>query len=97
LRALIRPAIEESRKQLPPHSFTALETEASQLAQEPTGAGLDLPDWLVILEEEVDRAATPHEEPSDDLQGFPRVPLSWDEIQAQLAKWEVRNLEDRGA
>jgi hypothetical protein len=96
LRALIRPAIEESRRQLSPDSFTALEAEASQLAQEPTGAGLDLPDWLVILEEEVDRAASPHDESSDDLQGFPRVPLSWDEIQTQLAKWEVRLLEDRG-
>ncbi|HEX3997042.1 MAG TPA: hypothetical protein VHX65_00655 [Pirellulales bacterium] len=30
------------------------------------------------------------------LKGFPRVSLSWDEIQAQLAKWEVKLLEDRG-
>jgi hypothetical protein len=96
LRALIRPSIEESRKQAPPHSFMALESEASQLAQEPTGAGLDLPDWLVILEEEVDRAESPHDESSDDLRGFPRMALSWDEIQSQLAKWEVRLLEDRG-
>ena len=59
LRALIRPAIAESRRQLEPHAFTALEAEAGQLAQEPTGAGLDLPDWLVILEEEVDRADRP--------------------------------------
>jgi hypothetical protein len=96
LRALIRPAFEESRRQLPPKAFAALEMEAGQMAEEPSGAGLDLPDWLAILEEEVERAAQPHDEAADDLKGFPRVSLSWDEIQAQLAKWEVKLLEDRG-
>ncbi len=97
LRALVRPAIEESRRQLPAHAFEALETEASELAQEPSGAGLDLPDWLASLEEEVDRAAGPQGESADELEGFPRATLSWDEIQTQLAKWEVRHLEDRGS
>lgn len=97
LRALVRPAIEESRRQSPAHAFEVLETEAAELAQEPSGAGLDLPDWLASLEEEVDLAAAPHVESFDELERFPRVALSWDEIQAQLARWEVRHLEDRGS
>lgn len=94
LRALIRPAIEESRCQSAPLAFAALESEASRLAEEPSGAGLDLPDWLVILEEEVDVAAAPGNS-FDDLRDYPRVALSWEEIQSQLAKWEVRLLEGR--
>lgn len=40
LRALIRPAIEESKKQLPPEAFTAaLEAEAGELAEEPSVPG----------------------------------------------------------
>jgi hypothetical protein len=96
LRALIRPAIAESRQQSPPHAFLALESEAGRLAEEPSGAGLDLPEWLAILEEEVDRSVVSDEESLDELAAFPRIALSWDEIQAQLAKWEVRHLEDRG-
>ena len=55
VRALVRPAAEEARRGLPPKSFTVLEAEASELAQEPTGAGLDLPDWLAMLDDEIER------------------------------------------
>ena len=37
----------------PAAAFALLEQEAGELAQEPCGAGLDLPDWLEGLEEEV--------------------------------------------
>lgn len=50
----------------------------------------------MILEEEVERAAAPNEESADDLTDYPRTALSWEEVQSQLAKWEVRLLEDRG-
>ena len=91
LRALVRPSIEESRGGVLPKAFAALEAEAAQLAEEPTGAGLDVPDWLDILEDEVRRAAdaSPLDEAaSDDLSSFPRVRLSWEQVQAQLSDWD---------
>jgi hypothetical protein len=68
--------------------FAALRQEIASLAQEPAGAGLDLPDWLSALEEEVTmvRCARRHRQMSDD--GFRRleqVRLSWEEWQRQIA------------
>ena len=106
LRALARPAAEEasigatgsasaSSAAEPAEqqsAFALLEQEASQLASEPCGAGLDLPDWLEALEEEVTRvAATRHTwDPSsaDSLDDLPRTPLSWEEIESQLSDWD---------
>jgi hypothetical protein len=96
VRALVRPAAEEARRGLPPKSFTILEAEASELAQEPTGAGLDLPDWLAMLDDEVDRCcghAQREEAAIASLEHLPRVYLSWDEIQKQLTNWEIKRLE----
>jgi hypothetical protein len=98
LRALVRPAAEEARQfdkaSVAEHSpaFTMLEQEAVQLASEPCGAGLDLPDWLEALEEEVARVtATRHAwDPSsaDSLDDFPWTPLTWEEIESQLSDWD---------
>ena len=97
LRALVPPAAAESRGPAPGPAFAALEQEAAQLAEEPTGAGLDPPDWLMMLEEEVERAAAASRDNAPaELDDFPRVRLTWDEIKAQLSNWEIRLLEDRG-
>ena len=69
-----------------------------QLADEPTGAGLDLPDWLMSLEEEVDRACSPYarfDMSAELIDRMPRVRLTWEQIQEQLANWEVKFLEDK--
>ncbi len=97
LRALVPPAAAEARGPAPGPAFAALEQEAAQLAEEPTGAGLDPPDWLMMLEEEVERAAAASRDNAPaELDDFPRVRLTWDEIKAQLSNWEIRLLEDRG-
>jgi hypothetical protein len=96
--ALVRPAAERSRHGEPSAEFEQLEREAVALADEPTGAGLDLPDWLMSLEEEVDRACSPGvrvDLPAELIDRVPIVRLSWDEIQQQLANWEVKFLEDK--
>jgi hypothetical protein len=95
VRALVRPAAEEARRGGAPKAFTQLEAEASELAEEPTGAGLDLPDWLSMLEDEVERASG---SAYADESGFspdrlPRIHLSWEDIQKQLTNWEIRRLE----
>ena len=96
VRALVRPAADEARRGLPPKAFEALEMEASELAQEPTGAGLDLPDWLTVLEEEIERTCgSSHREEAaiNSLEQTPRVTMTWEEIQSQLAGWEIKRLE----
>jgi hypothetical protein len=96
VRALVRPAAEEAQRGLDPKAFSQLEAEASELAEEPTGAGLDLPDWLSMLEDEVERASdNAHREEAAiaALDRLPRIYLTWDEIQRQLTNWEIRRLE----
>jgi hypothetical protein len=93
VRALVRPAAEEARRGLPPTAFTLLAQEASELAEEPCGAGLDLPDWLEELTEEIDRvtATLRHPNPAADesLDELPFVRLTWDDIQTQLTDWDT--------
>ncbi|MDZ4818248.1 MAG: hypothetical protein SGJ20_04660 [Planctomycetota bacterium] len=97
IRALVKPAAQQARADSESLAFEQLELEAGQLAQEPTGAGLDLPDWLVALEDEVDRACSPHRADPflHAVERLDWVHLSWQEIQAQLSNWEVRFLDDK--
>jgi hypothetical protein len=87
VRALVARAMDSARSD-DQTAFAALEQEIESLAHEPAGAGLDVPDWLAALEEEVSlvRCAKRHREPSDDLlRRIPQVRLSWEELQRQLA------------
>ena len=87
VKALIEPALtasEQERKE----AFLALDHEIESLAIEPSGAGLDLPDWLAALEDEVTEArsrCTP--QPTFDHLGgrIGQVLLSWEEVNEQLA------------
>jgi hypothetical protein len=88
VRALIEPAIAaaETSDRAP---FAALRQEIASLGHEPSGAGLDLPDWLAALEEEVTtvRCARRHRKLSDDaLRRIEQVRLSWEEWQRQIAE-----------
>jgi hypothetical protein len=91
VRALVKPAM-EGVSSGDHTAFAALEEEIDSLSREPAGAGLDLPDWLSALEEEVStvRCARRHRESGDDdaLRGIEQARLSWDELQQQLAKDE---------
>jgi hypothetical protein len=57
MRALIKPAVRQLRASDNEESraFDLLVQEAHLMMREPTGVGLDIPAWLVMLEEEVDR------------------------------------------
>lgn len=86
VRALVEPALtaEGSERE---EAFVALEREISSLANEPSGAGLDLPDWLSAMEEEVTSARSRHsfQSPADRLAtrlGQTRLP--WTELLKQL-------------
>jgi hypothetical protein len=87
LRSLVAPAINAAdRGDTGP--IAALKQEIAVLAQEPAGAGLDLPDWLEALEEEVTRVRCTrrHHQAADDApRRIKQVRLSWDEWQQQIA------------
>ena len=85
VRALIRPAMEESRKKGKRAAFDRLEQELIELSREPNGAGLDIPDWLAALDEEI--AASQSElmgENTSQLGAAPPVAIDWDEVIEQL-------------
>jgi hypothetical protein len=88
LRALVAPAINAADTG-DPAPIAALKLEIANLALEPAGAGLDLPDWLEALEEEVSsvRCKRRHHQADDDApRRIRQVRLSWDEWQQQTAE-----------
>lgn len=86
VRALVGPAIASAETENP-EPFAALQQEIASLAQEPAGAGLDLPDWLAALEEEVSmvRCRRRHQDSDDAPRRIKQVQLTWDEWQRQIA------------
>jgi hypothetical protein len=83
---MVEPAMDgdETRRQ---EAFAALESEIAELVSEAHGAGLDVPDWLSALEDEVTEARSKlnHVSSSDRLsRRIGQVRLSWDEILSQL-------------
>jgi hypothetical protein len=86
VRALVGPAIAAAGT-CDRAPFTALQQEIASLAQEPAGAGLDLPDWLAALEEEVSmvRCRRRHQTGDDAPRRIEQVRLTWDQWQRQIA------------
>ncbi|TWU30038.1 hypothetical protein Pla144_08240 [Bythopirellula polymerisocia] len=88
VKALVEPALtaEGSERQ---EAFDALEREIASLAEEPSGAGLDLPDWLSAMEDEVTAARSQynHQSLSERLNNrIGQVCLTWDELLQQLGE-----------
>jgi hypothetical protein len=54
MQALVEPAILDAEQQREGKAFQIIEQEADLLTRHPTGAGLDVPAWLVSLDEEVE-------------------------------------------
>jgi hypothetical protein len=88
VRAMVEPAMDGDEPQRTA-SFDSLEREIADLASEPHGSGLDVPDWLSALEDEVTEARSKlnHVSSSDRLsRRIGQVRLSWDEILEQLGE-----------
>ncbi|MEM7312317.1 MAG: hypothetical protein AAF497_04115, partial [Planctomycetota bacterium] len=90
MRALVQPAIEQLETQPEgesQYSFEILEYETDNLMREPAGSGLDVPQWLVALEDEVERlkpwSPASWELINNDLLMAP-YELDLDELQQQL-------------
>ena len=93
IRALVQPAVEQIRRGGPCPKFELLEEETDLLTRDPTGVGLDVPAWIVALEEEVELVLRPaHERLLDDnLAGvIPAVSLTLRQARKQIKDWENR-------
>jgi hypothetical protein len=97
VRALIKPAMEEVRQRSATSdfiggAFALLEQETEELTQEPTGVGLDVPLWLLSLEQEVEqqRRAGSYLDRADDFRlPLEQAELSLEDVQRQLTGWEL--------
>lgn len=89
IRALVRPAMEEVRRAEPPVTMTALEQEIQDFAETPSGAGFDVPAWLVALEYEVEQVTAVPAHVEKDHGGLPlaQTQLTAEEFQQQLRAW----------
>lgn len=88
LRALAAPAIEAADAERPNGAFDALEQEIKSLTAEPCGAGLDVPDWVAALEDEVTKVRRQRRhQPIEDslLSRIDQVPVTWEDLQSQLS------------
>lgn len=87
VRALIRPAIEEARAGAPGPSFAVLEQELLEFTETPSGSGLDVPAWLIALEEEVGRCEQAEDRGGDFGENDPPGPhfdLAWQAVLEQF-------------
>jgi len=86
VRALVGPAV-AARETGDRSAIDALKQEIASIGQEPAGSGLDLPDWLEALEEEVSmvRCKRRHSSGDDSPRRLEQVRLSWEEWQRQIA------------
>jgi hypothetical protein len=90
IRALVGPAMDECRRDMPSSSFELLQQETDLLTREPSGVGLDVPAWLVALEEEVAETLQQeaHWNQARQLEVIiPRQPLTLQEARRQLERW----------
>ncbi|MDA7979913.1 MAG: hypothetical protein MPJ50_14185 [Pirellulales bacterium] len=87
--ALIEPAVKELRHgRQDGVAATALEHAVDDLAAEPTGVGLDLPDWLLELAGELENVdELVREDRLDQSSADTWVPLSPENIVEQLDRW----------
>ena len=87
------PAIEEAREGGESPKFEMLQHDTEYLAREPTGVGLDVPMWLVALEEEVEDVLHADSQgcPEEDLAAaIPPALLTYEQAMEQLDRWTRR-------
>jgi hypothetical protein len=88
LRSLIGLAMQELKAGGQSTSFELLEQEIEEFSQTPVGVGIDVPNWLIALEQEVGQVRLCESGDVREELLAPHVPLSMDDIQQQLRDWE---------
>ena len=93
LRALVEPVYEELQQSAQHTMLKRLDQETADLSREPPGSGLDLPDWILDLHNEVHRVRRPEHLRQSSLRhqhAVPSLPLTLEEIDALLGEWSGR-------
>src|SRR5262245_44712511 len=93
IRALVAPAIEEARQGGDAPKFEMLQHDTDYLTREPTGVGLDVPAWLVALEEEVEEVLSKDDQGGADpdlASVIPPLLLPYEDAKKQLEEWSSR-------
>lgn len=93
VRALVEPAIRDANSDDPCAAFEILQHETESLASQPSGVGLDVPPWLLALEDEVEHVRRGNQElGNDELDTLiPRIPLTIEEVKQQVAEWSKKD------
>jgi hypothetical protein len=101
VRALVEPAVAEAETREAGESaidfhptFDRLEQQAEKLTRTPTGVGLDVPPWLIALDEEVQRVRDPlsRNEHRAALQSlFPSREISRKQLAAQMRRFKPKD------
>ena len=93
LRALVRPSVVELRTAGDHTAFSLLEQELLEFTDNPCGSGLDVPAWLLALEDEARRVQAQTDRrsaiPPSLHERIPRVTLTWEEALQQMRNWEA--------
>ena len=92
MRSLVKPSINdaESDPETVKTAFEKLKTETEKFLQSPSGSGVDVPEWLLALEEEVEILRSPFGWRLGELDLKSAVPpqfISFDDICTQLDNW----------
>ncbi len=90
LCALIEPAVGEARQPGARPAFERLRRELQPFTATPTGAGLDVPQWLRRLEGEVQRVRATHSAVAVLAEGLFHLPqraVPYEEVQRQLQEF----------
>jgi hypothetical protein len=87
VRALVGPAIDAARHGRGNEAFETLESELAEFIEHPSGAGLDVPAWIMAIEEEVALVSRLPEgvaSTGDFVLPVPRRVLAWEEARRQV-------------
>ncbi len=97
LCALIEPALDHARSTLGQDDVSPLEKELQPLATTPSGVGLDVPPWLVRLQNELERVRTSQSDLgnlAETMFQVPKAALAFEPLVQQLGDWEKRSREE---
>ena len=96
LCALIEPAMFHEDPEARTSAFDRIRQQAESFMREPSGAGLDVPTWLLTMEDTIRAVSEKHEASMQRLLEtymLSPVKLSAEEIQENLRSWEPKLLE----
>jgi hypothetical protein len=97
LCALIEPALADAEAWLGKDEVSPLEKELEPFATTPSGVGLDVPAWLVRLQNELERVRNSQSDLgnlAETMFHVPKVSVPFDSLVEQMSDWEKRSREE---